>query len=175
MADGDGEVRLMRSDGSLFPAYTPPPLYCEHCGRMECDFWHCPALRIGDMMDMDLSGPGEFNRAMAADLGDDPDGDQDQWYATPLQHILNDLVPEWVVYFRDKNLDYGEDGADELGLGGQYADLNRKMLKLKRALWDGQELKGEQPREILLDFIGHCFLTIDMIDRGVKPELRMDR
>jgi hypothetical protein len=82
-----------------------------------------------------------------------------------LEYIMDELVPEWQVQFAGKNADYGAESAAILGAAGQYADMNRKMTKLKRSLWDGEDLTGEQPREILLDLIGHCFLTIDMIDK----------
>jgi hypothetical protein len=52
----------------------------------------------------------------------------------------------------------------ELGLKGQYADIHRKVGPLKRALWDEIELPNEGPREICLDLIGHCLLTIALID-----------
>lgn len=87
------------------------------------------------------------------------------------ERIRNVLVPEFVEHQTQKALDYndslvpGVENADVLGPQGQYAELWRKMAKLKKALWDGKPLVGEQPREILLDFIGHCFLAIDMLDR----------
>lgn len=81
------------------------------------------------------------------------------------RHIVQELLPEWRAQFVEKSNDYG-DTANDLGAAGQYADMNRKMGKLKRALWDGETLTGEQPREILMDLIGHCFLTIYYIDNG---------
>ncbi len=80
-------------------------------------------------------------------------------------NIVENLVEEWVQQFISKSNDYGET-ANHLGAAGQYADMHRKMGKLKRALWEGETLTGEQPREILLDLIGHCFLTIHYIDQG---------
>jgi hypothetical protein len=93
--------------------------------------------------------------------------------------IINGLVPEFVSHQQQKAKDYnstfadgfsdgvplGFENADVLGLPGQFAEIWRKIWKLKRALWDGSRLVGEQPREILLDLIGHAFLAIDMIDR----------
>jgi hypothetical protein len=92
------------------------------------------------------------------------------------ERIRNVLVPEFVEHQTQKALDYndslvpGVENADVLGPQGQYAELWRKMAKLKKALWDGKPLVGEQPREILLDFIGHCFLAIDMLDRQQMAE-----
>lgn len=70
--------------------------------------------------------------------------------------------------FMDAFKEYGEGAADELGLAGQWGDIYRKTKKLKPALWVGEDrLSRETPREILLDIIGHCFLAVDMIDRGM--------
>jgi len=91
--------------------------------------------------------------------------------------IINDLLPEFAEHQRLKAKDYngslvpGVENADVLGARGQYAELWRKMAKLKKSLWDGEALVGEQPREILLDFIGHCFLAIDMLDRSPSAVL----
>jgi hypothetical protein len=81
------------------------------------------------------------------------------------RYIIQELLPEWARLFVAKSNDYGET-ANHLGAAGQYADMHRKMGKLKRALWDGATLDGEQPREILMDLIGHAFLTIHYIDKG---------
>lgn len=97
------------------------------------------------------------------------------------ERIIAELVPEWIEHQRNKSKDYntgpGElnrqfggpeylfENADVLGVPGQFAEIWRKVWKLKKGMWDGADLVGEQPREILLDFIGHCFLAIDMIDR----------
>lgn len=95
---------------------------------------------------------------------DDVDIDGNDDNPTTFDYIMDDLIPEWQVLFSSKHGDYG-DGATYLGTAGQFADIYRKVTKLKRSLWDGEALNGEQPREVLLDLIGHCFLTIDMIDR----------
>lgn len=87
------------------------------------------------------------------------------------QDRLPALLQEWKGHQKWKSMDYngsGIENADVLGPRGQFADIWRKIWKLKKALWDGATLEGEQPREILLDLIGHCFLTIDMLDRE-KP------
>lgn len=80
------------------------------------------------------------------------------------QHIMGVLLPEWEAMFLRKQKDYGND-ANRLGVKGAFVDIHRKEGKLKRAIWDGQKLEGEQPREILMDLIGHCFLTICAIDQ----------
>lgn len=92
------------------------------------------------------------------------------------ERIREALVPEFLKHQEEKAKDYngslvpGVENADVLGARGQYAELWRKMAKLKKSLWDGEALVGEQPREVLLDFIGHCFLAIDMLDRQQMAE-----
>lgn len=93
------------------------------------------------------------------------------------ERILVRLVPEWQGQFAAKNADYsdaapsGIEPAEVLGIKGQFAEIWRKVWKLKKAMWDGSTLAFEQPREILLDLIGHCFLAIDMIDRKSTADL----
>jgi hypothetical protein len=77
--------------------------------------------------------------------------------------IIEDLVPEWAHHFIRKNAGYGNMHQD-LGVKAQYVDMHRKVRKLKRALWDLQDIGDESPREVLLDLIGHCFLTMALID-----------
>lgn len=77
--------------------------------------------------------------------------------------IIDELVPEWGHMFVRKNAGYGEMHQD-LGVKAQYVDMHRKVRKLKRALWDLQDIGDESPREVLMDLIGHCFLTIALID-----------
>lgn len=84
-------------------------------------------------------------------------------------YIFDRLVPEWAADFATNAADYG-DAHRDLGLKAQFVDLNRKVSKLKKAMWEGQKLNGEQPREILLDIIGHCFLAVAMIDRPDPSE-----
>lgn len=80
-----------------------------------------------------------------------------------LLNIATRLMPEWLRLFANKNADYGSESAKILGVRGQYADINRKMLKLKRSLWDGEQLQFEDSDEVIMDLIGHLFLTLHMI------------
>lgn len=91
-----------------------------------------------------------------------------------MTYIMDRLVPEWSRLFAQKQHDYGENGHEDLGIRAQFVDINRKTHKLRRALWDGVELQGEQPREILMDLIGHCFLTIDLLDEESLVQGRRD-
>lgn len=82
--------------------------------------------------------------------------------------IAGTYMPEWLRLFAKKNSDYGSGSAFELGERGQYSDIHRKMIKLKRAMWDGEELDFEGVDEIIHDLIGHLFLTLHM--RSMKEE-----
>lgn len=104
-------------------------------------------------------------------------GMQDTPWTSTLEELLapgggrDGLLQEWLHHFLRKQRDYG-DGATTLGAPGQYAELHRKMAKLKRALWDGVPLENEPVREVLMDLIGHCFLAIQFLDSdnyGGKP------
>lgn len=78
-----------------------------------------------------------------------------------LRDILLKEMPQFLELFISKNQEYGEN-AQTLGARGQFADIWRKIAKLKTGLWDGHEdrLKSEGVDEILRDLIGHCFLTL---------------
>lgn len=85
-------------------------------------------------------------------------------------YITKFLVPEWEKLFLRKNAGYG-DMHQELGVKAQYVDIHRKVGKLRRGLWEGEDIGDEKPREVLLDLIGHCFLTIEILDREQEDEL----
>lgn len=78
-----------------------------------------------------------------------------------LARIVTDELPKFLELFISKNQEYGEN-AQTLGARGQFADIWRKIAKLKTGLWDGNEdrLKSEGVDEILRDLIGHCLLTL---------------
>lgn len=99
-----------------------------------------------------------------------------EWKTTPTyDRIMADLVPAWAEHFRRKNKDYSSQDFEPhkvLGEAGQFAEIWRKIWKLKKALWDGGELVAENEVEILNDLIGHCFLTLDMLRQkngGERP------
>lgn len=83
--------------------------------------------------------------------------------------ILVDQLPDWIDEFARKNADYG-DTSNHLGARGQYAELWRKVGKLKRVMWDGKDLNFEQADEILRDLIGHCFLALLFLEDECKPD-----
>lgn len=82
-------------------------------------------------------------------------------------YIRDTLIPEVIKHMQKGADHYGPDNHNELGLKGQYADMHRKMQPLRRYMWDGQALSlaKESPRQICLDLIGHCLLTISMLDK----------
>ncbi len=92
-----------------------------------------------------------------------------------LRQILWEHLPEFLDLFIRKNSEYGEN-AQVLGPAGQFADMWRKMGKLKTALWDGQEEKlvSEGVDEILRDLIGHCFLTLQQRSPMEKGEVDIE-
>lgn len=84
-----------------------------------------------------------------------------------LRNIATHLMPEFLHLFAQKNKDYGNN-AQELGLRGQFADIWRKIAKLKKSMWDGEELLFEGTDEVIMDLIGHLFLSLNML--RVKEE-----
>lgn len=78
-------------------------------------------------------------------------------------YILGGLLPQWAAMWQEKHKDYGEH-ANDLGAPGQYAELHRKIGKLRRAMWEGEELVSEPAREVAMDMIGHLFLAIMFLD-----------
>jgi hypothetical protein len=90
--------------------------------------------------------------------------DPDAYATAQAAKIFQDILPSVLDRFLVKNADYG-DTADFLGAKGQFADINPKFWKLKKALWDGEKLHGEPVEEILADLIGHCLLTLYFLDK----------
>lgn len=116
-----------------------------------------------------------------SDLGDGWDlreesayGYEEQPTGADGRYIRDRLMPEFWGKFAIKAKDYNDSDGFEphkvLGIAGQFAEVWRKVWKLKKGLWDRETLIHEQPREVLLDMIGHCFLAIAMIDQGKNGE-----
>lgn len=96
---------------------------------------------------------------------------EDGSYATDqAESIFKEILPAVLDRFVRKNADYGGT-AHFLGAKGQFADINPKFWKLKRALWDGEKLVGESIEEILDDLIGHCLLALYFLD-GERPDFK---
>jgi hypothetical protein len=102
-----------------------------------------------------------------------------QLEGTAVDRIRDSWVPIWLKGFERKARDYNSKTTDWephkfLGVKGQFADIWRKVGKLKKALWDDEMLEGEQPLEIIDDLISHLFLTRDLLlQRGVEAQLRL--
>lgn len=79
--------------------------------------------------------------------------------------ILNGAASDALRLFVRRNREYG-DTANILGPKGQFADIHRKVAKLKNILWDenvAPQDVTESPEEIMMDLIGHCLLGIQMM------------
>ena len=96
---------------------------------------------------------------------------------------MEDILPKAMNKFWEKSRDYG-DVFKELGIAGQYSDMHRKMFKLRKAMWHGEQLKGEQPDEILEDLLGNILISIYLVRNnggetnqraaGSEPRSRQD-
>jgi hypothetical protein len=81
-----------------------------------------------------------------------------------LEAVYNEAWDRFETAYKE----YGPAAADETGLAGQWADMHRKVAKLKRALWEGDDsyLTRESTEEILRDLVGHALLALEMLARG---------
>jgi hypothetical protein len=69
--------------------------------------------------------------------------------------IVLEILPKALELYLKKTKDYGGLSGG-LGPRAPFVDMWRKILKLKRCMWDGDELKFEQTDEIIMDLIGTC-------------------
>jgi hypothetical protein len=72
-------------------------------------------------------------------------------------------LPKVLNLWLEKTADYGDDHALDLGPKGEFVRIWNKVHKLKRALWDGRHMAGEQTDEILSDLIGHSLRILGRI------------
>lgn len=91
---------------------------------------------------------------------------------TDLGHILTTLMPDMAEQLIRAGKHYGYTNHQKLGIKAQAVDIWRKTDPLMRALWYGEELTRETPRQIAMDLIGHLFLTIAMMDRDSDEDGR---
>lgn len=91
------------------------------------------------------------------DQGEDIDAMTEQ-----ARRILGERLPVVMAHFLKRNAEYGE-GAHVLGVKGQFADINRKVIKLKRYLWDDVPVpEGAESIEVIAgELIGHLLILID--------------
>jgi hypothetical protein len=73
-----------------------------------------------------------------------------------------------ITRFAEAYAEYGDSSRDETALAGQWADLYRKVMKLKAPFWSGEKgrLTRESEREVLQDLIGHSLLALVMLADG---------
>lgn len=78
------------------------------------------------------------------------------------KRILSQHLPVAMEHFLQRNAEYGEE-SHVLGIKGQYADINRKVIKLKRYLWDDVAVPegAESIETIAGELIGHLLILID--------------
>jgi hypothetical protein len=86
------------------------------------------------------------------------------------KRIEDEILPVVMERFRNKTAEYGNGAANDLGIRGQYSDMHRKMIKLRRAMWDGEVLTSEPLEEVIGDMIAHCLLTLDMLAQDKFPK-----
>ena len=69
--------------------------------------------------------------------------------------IVLEILPKALELYLKKTKDYGGLSGG-LGPKAPFVDMWRKIIKLKRTMWDGIPLKFEQTDEIIMDLIGTC-------------------
>lgn len=81
------------------------------------------------------------------------------------EFILTGPLTDAIQLFVRRQAEYGEE-AGELGSMGQYADINRKVRKLKRLMWDKsvpEDAISEDAEQVCMDLIGHLLLSIQFL------------
>lgn len=82
--------------------------------------------------------------------------------------IIETILPQAVELYLKKAKDYGGVSGG-LGPKAPFVDMWRKMIKLKRSLWEGEELQFEQPSEVLRDLIGTVLnILVELPEHGIK-------
>lgn len=91
---------------------------------------------------------------------------------TDVDYITSKLLAEIESKMLKDANEYGTTNHRVLGEKGQFADIWRKIGKLKRAMWEDADTSDwrESPRTIAMDLIGHLLLTIAMWDRAEEAE-----
>jgi hypothetical protein len=92
---------------------------------------------------------------------------ESEFIEDPYVVMIDRIMPTLAKRLSTKGVDYG-DVFTELGLAGQYSDMHRKMRKLRKAMWEGQTLTGEQPEEILADLFGNILISLYLYEQEVQ-------
>jgi hypothetical protein len=82
--------------------------------------------------------------------------------------IMQTILPKVLELYLAKVKDYGGVSGG-LGPRAPFVDMWRKMIKLKRSLWEGEELKFEQPSEVLKDMVGTVLnILVELPEHGIQ-------
>lgn len=79
-------------------------------------------------------------------------------------YIVDRLIPEITKDFDIWGLEYQQER--DLGIRGEFANLYRKVRKLKTTIWDGVDSSGwrESKRTILKEVVAHGLLALVDLD-----------
>lgn len=83
--------------------------------------------------------------------------------------IYEVVLPDVLRHFFKDNADYGDNHREGLGLRAEFVGVHRKVKKLQKAIWDGENMNGEGAEEMLTDLIGQCLIMLDLIQSGKQP------
>jgi hypothetical protein len=143
---------LQAAGFTLTPSRIPDPIFTQDVGELK-------ASRIGSGFKVQ-SFKVHKRHMLAALFGEEhPHG----YPHGQARRIIEIILPRVVRRYLEKSKDYGEN-AQTLGLKGQFADINRKFVKLKRAWWDDKELHSESAEEVAEDMIAHLLLSLLFLD-----------
>jgi len=82
--------------------------------------------------------------------------------------VVYEILPKALELYLRKTKDYGGFSGG-LGPKAPFVDMWRKIIKLKRCMWDGEPLRFEQTDEIVMDLIGTCLnILAEMGENGVR-------
>lgn len=98
------------------------------------------------------------------------------WPTKVAERIFTRYLIDWVNLFLQKNASYGEGAYHVDGLAGYWPELRRKVARLRRAIWQGEDTSDwtEQPAEIIFDLIGTLLMCYDLLGEQVGPPVAKD-
>jgi len=102
------------------------------------------------------------------DAQSEPEAEAEETSALP--PVFEEIMDEAFKRFAEAYAEYDDSSKEETGLAGQWADLYRKIMKLKAPLWAGEKgrLTRENEKDVLCDLIGHSLLALEMLQRGAE-------
>jgi hypothetical protein len=95
------------------------------------------------------------------------------WPTKVAERIFTRYLLDWIGLFLQKNASYGEGAYHVDGLAGYWPELRRKVARLRRAIWQGEDTSDwtEQPAEIIFDLIGTLLMCYDLLSEQVGPKV----